>query len=237
MFWFLLKLKKRWLESYDPLQMSLGAAPMMSAAERQLLFDRIKSSTAAGMEDFIRGWFFDVEISSISRYDVLDWTSWSLFEGRNQEHLTQEELTQLKSFVSDIESLITINRSLPPGSKFTFPQPLSSLHGNVFSSLWRNFAHQVRTRRRLLGLTHQNADLASEVLHSAYSESYAALVTRGGAFDKVITMVRETTDRNMESAANMAEGVKRTLGGVVERTGIQIRHRMEQWRSPVNRSR
>ena len=37
---------------------------------------------------FIRGWFFDHDLDSITRYDVMDFVSWSMFEGRNLEHLT-----------------------------------------------------------------------------------------------------------------------------------------------------
>ena len=232
-FWFLLKLKKRWLESFDPLQMSLGAAPMMSAPERDELFSRIRSSTP-DMEGFIRGWFFDVPLDEISRYDVLDWTSWSLFEGRNQEHLTPPEILQLKSFVLSIESDISNSRGLEPGS-FSFPSPKTS--GNIFSRLWAEFARQVRSRSRLAGLTNVGAGHAVEVLQSVYSDSYAALVTRGGTVDKIVRSLKESTDRNVGNAMEVAEGFKRAVGSAVGRTGRTVFKGVEMLRNQDYRTR
>jgi len=53
---------------------------------------------------FITGWFFDVDaLENLTVYDVMDWITWAVFEGRNQEHLTDEEKVQLKEFVLELE--------------------------------------------------------------------------------------------------------------------------------------
>lgn len=57
---------------------------------------------------FITGWFFDEPIESISKYDVRDFIVWSMFESRNQEHLTLQELDQLEDFVDEIEWRISL---------------------------------------------------------------------------------------------------------------------------------
>jgi hypothetical protein len=43
-------------------------------------------------------------IYNVSKYDVLDFLSWSLFEheGRHQEHLTNQEQVQLETFVQEL---------------------------------------------------------------------------------------------------------------------------------------
>eukprot|EP00550_Attheya_septentrionalis_P006772 CAMPEP_0198295274 /NCGR_PEP_ID=MMETSP1449-20131203/26888_1 /TAXON_ID=420275 /ORGANISM="Attheya septentrionalis, Strain CCMP2084" /LENGTH=643 /DNA_ID=CAMNT_0043995529 /DNA_START=746 /DNA_END=2677 /DNA_ORIENTATION=+ len=62
---------------------------------------------------FVTGWFFDQDLQHITRYDVLDFVAWSMFEGRNQEHLTGDELGQLHDFVDELEWKISehLNRS------------------------------------------------------------------------------------------------------------------------------
>ncbi len=50
-------------------------------------------------ESSIRGWFFEVPLEDITRYNMLDFFVWCMFEGRNQEHLTIGEVRQLNWFV------------------------------------------------------------------------------------------------------------------------------------------
>eukprot|EP00546_Thalassionema_frauenfeldii_P021929 CAMPEP_0178895696 /NCGR_PEP_ID=MMETSP0786-20121207/733_1 /TAXON_ID=186022 /ORGANISM="Thalassionema frauenfeldii, Strain CCMP 1798" /LENGTH=638 /DNA_ID=CAMNT_0020565961 /DNA_START=177 /DNA_END=2090 /DNA_ORIENTATION=- len=100
-----MKLRIQWLQMVDPLETSLSAAPMMDRAERAELWSNMMEVEKAA--DLVSGWFFDMPIEDISRYDVRDWICWSMFEGRNLEHLTSEELNQLESFVEALEQKIS----------------------------------------------------------------------------------------------------------------------------------
>jgi hypothetical protein len=98
-----LKLHIKWLQTRDPLEASLSAAPMMELLERSVLWDRMMECEAADPVSFLRGWFFDQPLENISKYDVRDFIAWSMFEGRHQEHLTEAELRQLERFVEEVE--------------------------------------------------------------------------------------------------------------------------------------
>jgi hypothetical protein len=98
-----LKLHIKWLQTRDPLEASLSAAPMMELLERSVLWDRMMECEAADPISFLRGWFFDQPLENISKYDVRDFIAWSMFEGRHQEHLTEAELRQLEKFVEEVE--------------------------------------------------------------------------------------------------------------------------------------
>ena len=112
-FYILLKLQIQWLQLKDPLEASLSAAPMMDLVERGLLWKRMMvmmlknqdsiEGESNNFSEFVSGWFFDAPLDAISRYDVRDFLCWSLFEGRNQEHLTGEELHQLGAFLEELE--------------------------------------------------------------------------------------------------------------------------------------
>lgn len=107
-FYILLKLQIQWLQLKDPLEASLSAAPMMNLTERALLWSRMMhDDETKNLEEFISGWFFDAPLDAISRYDVRDFLCWSLFEGRNQEHLTGEELQQLEGFLEELEDRLS----------------------------------------------------------------------------------------------------------------------------------
>lgn len=108
LFFICFQLKFRYLNSKDPLEASLSAAPMYDPEERKLLWDRIMDAEKEDLGYFISGWFFDEPIENISRYDVCDFFCWCMFDGRNQEHLTTLELHELESFVEDIEYRISI---------------------------------------------------------------------------------------------------------------------------------
>jgi hypothetical protein len=102
-FYVCLKLHIHILQTRDPLEASLSAAPLMDLEDRGLLWQRMMDSAKDDPVTFITGWFFDQPISSISQYDIRDFTAWSMFEGRHQEHLTVAELEQLEDFVDEVE--------------------------------------------------------------------------------------------------------------------------------------
>jgi len=108
LFFIAFKLKYRYLQSKDPLETSLSAAPMYDPEDRKVLWDRIMEVEKDDLGAFISGWFFDESIENISRYDVCDFLCWCMFDGRNQEHLTSLEYHELESLVEDIEYRISI---------------------------------------------------------------------------------------------------------------------------------
>jgi len=108
LFYIFLKLNIHWMQASDPLEASLSSAPMMELGERQSLWDKMMESLSDEPVSFITGWFFDQELHDISKYDILDFVAWSMFEARNQEHLTHDELRQLDTFVEDYEWRLSI---------------------------------------------------------------------------------------------------------------------------------
>ena len=102
-FYVFQKCKISYFQGMDPLVMSLNAAPMMTGGERDKLFGRIMDSEGCDPVEFIRGWFFDAELGDVQRYDVLDFLCWSLFDGRNQEHLTVVEAASLAEYFERLE--------------------------------------------------------------------------------------------------------------------------------------
>mmetsp|Transcript_23401 Transcript_23401/g.33581 ORF Transcript_23401/g.33581 Transcript_23401/m.33581 type:complete len:233 (+) Transcript_23401:311-1009(+) len=90
-FYVCLRLHIRWLQVKCPLEACLASAPMYELHERRELVERILDAVSHDPVSFIEGWFFDAPITSISRYDMLDFLSWCLFEGRSQEHLIEPE--------------------------------------------------------------------------------------------------------------------------------------------------
>lgn len=80
---------------------------MLETRERAELWELIMDSEEECSE-FISGWFFGEKLENLTRYDVMDFLTWSLFEGRNMEHLTHEEMNQLRGFVTDLEYKISI---------------------------------------------------------------------------------------------------------------------------------
>jgi hypothetical protein len=110
LFFIGVKLKIHYLQTRDPLEASLSAAPMMDPKDRKILWDRMIEIEKDDIGSFLEGWFFDQPIENISRYDVCDFLCWCMFDGRNQEHLTLEELTDLEDFVEDLEYYISLKR-------------------------------------------------------------------------------------------------------------------------------
>ena len=105
-FYIVLFLHRKWLNSLDTLELSLLSAPMLETRERAELWELMMDSFIDEEKDcskFISGWFFGEPLETLTRYDVMDFLTWSLFEGRNIEHLTHEEMHQLRGFVEDLE--------------------------------------------------------------------------------------------------------------------------------------
>jgi hypothetical protein len=109
LFYISLQLHIQWLQKKDPLEASLSAAPMLESSERRLLWDRMMDCEQDDPVSFIQGWFFDSPISNIGRYDILDFWCWCLFDGRNQEHLTLQEVIELEYYVDDFEYRISLH--------------------------------------------------------------------------------------------------------------------------------
>lgn len=110
-FYVILFLHRKWLNSLDTLELSLRSAPMLETRERAELWDAIMDSMQLGEKEcceFISGWFFGEKLEDLTRYDIMDYLTWSFFEGRSTEHLTQEEMYQLRGFVTDLEYKISI---------------------------------------------------------------------------------------------------------------------------------
>ena len=81
---------------------------MMDHEERKFLWDHMMEMDTD--PSWITGWFLDhPSIESISRYDIFDFLCWAMFDGRNQEHLTAQELQDLEGFVEDLEYRISIH--------------------------------------------------------------------------------------------------------------------------------
>lgn len=108
-FYVCLRLHIRWLQFQCPLEACLASSPIAELHERKELVERILDAVSHDPVSFITGWFFDVPIESISRYDMLDFLSWCLFEGRSQEHLTESEVWQVYSFLAEIEYAISVH--------------------------------------------------------------------------------------------------------------------------------
>jgi hypothetical protein len=108
-FYILLKCFIRHLQTRDPLEASLSAAPMMNVLDRDVLWSRMMDCEQADPVSFITGWFFDQALDDITKYDIRDFIAWSMYEGRHQEHLTEAELRQLERFVEEVEHRISLH--------------------------------------------------------------------------------------------------------------------------------
>jgi hypothetical protein len=108
LFFIFCKLKIRYLQAKDPLEASLSAAPMLDSDERKALWDHMMSADPD--LSWITDWFLDhPSIESISRYDIFDFICWAMFDGRNQEHLTSQEVQDLEAFIEDFEYRISLS--------------------------------------------------------------------------------------------------------------------------------
>ena len=108
-FYIMSKLHATYLQYKDPLEASLSAAPILEIKERAHLWDLMMKQIMLDCPvSFIREWFFNEPLENITSHDILDFCAWCMFEGRNQEHLTKEELRQLGSFVEELEWRISL---------------------------------------------------------------------------------------------------------------------------------
>jgi hypothetical protein len=108
LFYIACKLKIAYLQGKDPLEASLSAAPMLDSEERKFLWDHMMENDQD--PSWISEWFLDrPPIESISRYDIFDFICWAMFDGRNQEHLTSQELQDLEALVEDLEYRIALH--------------------------------------------------------------------------------------------------------------------------------
>lgn len=107
-FYIILFLHRKWLNSLDTLELSLQSAPMLEIRERAELWEMILDSGVEECSEFISGWFFGAELDTLTRYDIMDFLTWCLFEGRNIEHLTHKETSQLRAFIADLEYKISV---------------------------------------------------------------------------------------------------------------------------------
>lgn len=105
-FYIFLIIKLQWLQYKCPLEASLNCAPLLELNERQVIWEKIMDCEKDDPTSFITGWFFDEKLENISRYDVRDFVTWSMFDGRNQEHLSGEEVKQLNLFMNELERRI-----------------------------------------------------------------------------------------------------------------------------------
>ena len=106
-FFIFCKLKIRYLQSKDPLEACLSAAPMLDPDERKALWEHIMAVESE--PSWLEEWFLDKpSIESIRLYDIYDFVCWALFDGRNQEHLTTDELNDLEGYVDDLEYHISL---------------------------------------------------------------------------------------------------------------------------------
>jgi pimeloyl-ACP methyl ester carboxylesterase len=109
LFYIFLKVHVTVLNRKDTLEASLSAAPMMELPQREELWRQMMDCEQEDPIGFLTGWFFDApNIQTINHYDVRDFLCWSMWEGRNQEHLTVLELEQLEEFVHEIEWRISL---------------------------------------------------------------------------------------------------------------------------------
>lgn len=108
LFYVLSRLKIKYLQCKDALEACLHCAPIMELHERRLVWNRMIDCESKDVVEFVTGWFFNEKLENISKYDIRDFTAWCMFEGRNQEHLASQELTQLDAFVSELEERINV---------------------------------------------------------------------------------------------------------------------------------
>mmetsp|Transcript_23313 Transcript_23313/g.43807 ORF Transcript_23313/g.43807 Transcript_23313/m.43807 type:complete len:660 (-) Transcript_23313:15-1994(-) len=107
-FYFFMTLKVQYYQRCEPVAYNLKTAPKnVTLTERSSTFERILRSEKDKVSEWINGWFFDAPIESITSNDILDFLSWTFFEGRSCEHLNDSEQEQLLHFKAEIERKIS----------------------------------------------------------------------------------------------------------------------------------
>ena len=127
-FYILLKMRIRYLQTQDPLEASFSAAPLMEIPERAELWRNMMESEQGRIIDLLSGWFFDGNVTEeVSAYDIHDFVVWSMFEGRHQEHLTVSEIEQVDEFVDEMEHRISLELYGEAGEDDSCNSPLRPL--------------------------------------------------------------------------------------------------------------
>mmetsp|Transcript_21694 Transcript_21694/g.45270 ORF Transcript_21694/g.45270 Transcript_21694/m.45270 type:complete len:758 (-) Transcript_21694:32-2305(-) len=219
-FYVFQKAKISYFQKLDTLAMSLNAAPMMTEEERDALFNKIVDAESDDPVSFIRGWFFDAELADIQRYDVMDFLCWSLFDGRNQEHLTEAEAGSLAAYLERMEE--GVGKHL--GSNFSFSNASPPLPPAYYSNFVRQLVAGVkRQRERLFAFE------AKEEVHKVgkiYNETYYKLVGKGGALDRNLGKVRSLAQTNFDSATESLHSLNVRFNTAKERAKARfIAHR------------
>lgn len=100
-FYLAMKVKLAYLQSVDPQIAYLKAANIMTLSQRQVLWDRVMKAEADTMTEYFQTWFFGTSMDRVTVHELQNFISWCYFDGRNQEHLSEEEIQQLDKFISD----------------------------------------------------------------------------------------------------------------------------------------
>jgi hypothetical protein len=109
-FYIGLKIHMHWLQTRDTLEASLSAAPLMDGTARRVLWQRMMETEGADTAAWVQGWILedDKELAHVSRVDMVGFLCWSMFDGRQWEHLTTAEGRQLESFLEELQVRISL---------------------------------------------------------------------------------------------------------------------------------
>ncbi len=230
----------RYLQYKDPLEASLSAAPILSVEQRNHLWDSIMEQIMSDNPiTFIRGWFFDEELEDITRYDCYDFITWSMFEGRNQEHLVQEEVKQLQRFLDDLEWAISlhlfgiedrVSNNVETNRHLHFEGCANAVTGNVMRYRRRNSKISTdSTERRMIALFggSEHSDSSSDFCYNSDDEA----VFNSNAQWNVDPDKRTRPRRNfhfIETTHDQTPGFFTILYENYKKSHEQHRHRLEQ---------
>lgn len=94
----------------------------MSPQERQLLWDRVMQAESKDVAAYFENWFFNVKFEDLTHHEIQNFITWGYFDGRNQEHLTDDEHKQLDAFVEKAVELVEKQKNnesngVPPRKK------------------------------------------------------------------------------------------------------------------------
>ena len=84
------------------------------------LYDNCLRYSPGGAEDFIRGWFFDAPMSSITRDDVLEWLAWASYTS-TWDRLTPKSQEEVLKILPRFEA--ALQRTLPARREAQEPIP------------------------------------------------------------------------------------------------------------------
>jgi len=175
-FYIFFKLHLVYLQSKDPLECALKSAPFQTSEERDVLWNRLVRFTKSDPIAWITGWFFDAPIEKISHYDIMDFLTWSMFEGRSQEHLTEEEIRQLNGFLADLERILAEYFCV---DEFHFHESRDNDERSSFTNLISHINRSAKAAREYFHVP----DETSAYAHSLYENGLHALEHSRERFD------------------------------------------------------